>query len=101
LLCFRHNRLDCCRKLKRRTWSTGSIHGIHNPLASVEPGISDPSPRTARQLFSITDRDDDGFIYDEIYDATEFTDERTNKSNRILYSAAPTQDEIQNLNLRI
>ena len=35
---------------------------MHNPL---EP---DHLRRMARQLFSITDNDDDGFIYDEIFD---------------------------------
>jgi len=52
--------------LKRRTWSTRSIYGQHNPLALAETGISDHSPRMAQELFSITDREGDGFIYDEI-----------------------------------
>lgn len=98
---YKNNRLDCWRKLKRRTWSTGSNYSQHNPLEPDETDISDLPPRTARQLFSITDNDDDGFIYDEIFDASEFTDEKTKKSIRHLYSAAPTRDEIPDLNLRI
>lgn len=101
MLYFRHTRLDCCRKFKRRTCSTGSIYSQHNPLEPDETSISDPTPRTARQLFSITDNDDDGFIYDEIFDVSEFTDERTRKSFQLLYSAAPTQDEFSAGNLRI
>jgi hypothetical protein len=101
LLCFRHNRLDCCRKLKRRTWSIGSNYSQHNPLEPGEIGRSDPAPRRARQLFSIADNDDDGFIDDEIFDVSEFTDERTYKSIRHLYSTAPTQDANSDLNLRI
>ena len=62
LLCFRHNRLDCCRKLQR-TWSIGSNYSQHNPLEPDEIDISDPTRRTA---FSITD--DDGFIDDELFD---------------------------------
>jgi hypothetical protein len=101
LLCFRHNRLDCCRKLKRRTWSIGSNYSQHNPLEPGEIGRSDPAPRRTRQLFSIADNDDDGFIDDEIFDVSEFTDERTYKSIRHLYSTAPTQDANSDLNLRI
>ena len=41
---------------------------MHNPLEPDAIDISDPPRRTARQLFSITDNDDDGFIYDEIFD---------------------------------
>ena len=93
--------MDCCRKLNRRTWSIGSNYSQHNPLEPDEIGGSDPAPRRARQLFSIADNDDDGFIYDEIFDVSEFTDERTYKSIRHLYSAAPTHDENPDLNLRI
>ena len=60
---YKHNRLDCCRKLKRRTWSIGSNYSQHNPLEPDAIDISDPPRRTA---FSITD--DDGFIYDELFD---------------------------------
>ena len=92
---YKHNRLDCCRKLKRRTWSIGSNYSQHNPLEPDHPR------RMARQLFSITDNGDDGFIYDEIVNDSEFTDERTYKSIRHLYSPAPTHDENPDLNLRI
>jgi hypothetical protein len=70
-------------------------------LEPDEIGGSDPAPRRARQLFSIADNDDDGFIDDEIFDVSEFTDERTYKSIRHLYSTAPTQDANSDLNLRI
>ena len=87
--------------MKRRTWSIGSNYSQHNPLEPGEIGRSDPAPRRARQLFSIADNDDDGFIDDEIFDVSEFTDERTYKSIRHLYSTAPTQDANSDLNLRI
>jgi hypothetical protein len=58
--------------------------------------ISDPPRRTA---FSIPDNE--GFIDDDLPDVLEFTDERTYKSIRHLYSPAPTHDENPDLNLRI
>ena len=93
---YKHNRLDCCRKLKRRTWSIGSNYSQHNPLEPDAIDISDPPRRTA---FSIPDND--GFIDDGLPDVLEFTDERTYKSIRHLYSPAPTHDENPDLNLRI
>lgn len=98
---YRHNRFEFCRKLKRRTWSSGSSYSQHNPLEPDDTGMSDPPPRTARQLFSITDNDDDGFAYDEIFETSEFTDEKTRKSIKHLYTATPTQDHVPDLNLRI
>ncbi|XP_071161916.1 uncharacterized protein [Mytilus edulis] len=100
---YRNNRFTFCRNLKRRTWSTGSNYSQHNPLEPDETGTSDPPPRTERQLFSISDQpDDDGYLYDEIFDASEFTDEKTKRSIKNLYTATRThEDHVPDLNLRI
>ncbi|CAC5394312.1 unnamed protein product [Mytilus coruscus] len=99
---YRKNRFTFCRNLKRRTWSTGSNYSQHNPLEPDETGTSDPPPRTERQLFSISDQpDDDGYLYDEIFDASEFTDEKTKRSIKNLYTATRTHEDVPDLNLRI
>lgn len=84
----------CCMPRRKRHGSTASFN---NPLTAADG--NDPNEPREREMFSIEDQDggsdgrirprarvnaEDDYFYDEIFERSEFVDERTNKSNKQL-----------------